>query len=205
MEIINIDTWNRSQHYKHFSAMKDPYFGVTVPLEVTTAYQFSKKENLSFFGKYLHDCMKAINDVDALKLRIEDEKVVKYNVIHASPTIMRNDKTFGFSFVRYNSDLIVFLKNLNSEKERILNSNDLYPPTNSLDCIHCSAMPWFSFTGHKEPVSGILDSVPKLSFSKMTSLNNKNLMNVSISVNHALVDGYDVGLFIERFQYYLNM
>ena len=205
MEIINIDTWNRSQHYKHFSAMKDPYFGVTVPLEVTTAYQFSKKENLSFFGKYLHDCMKAINDVDALKLRIEDEKVVKYNVIHASPTIMRNDKTFGFSFVRYNSDLIVFLKNLNSEKERILNSNDLYPPTNSLDCIHCSAMPWFSFTGHKEPVSGIQDSVPKLSFSKMTSLNNKNLMNVSISVNHALVDGYDVGLFIERFQYYLNM
>ena len=205
MEIINIDTWNRSQHYKHFSAMKDPYFGVTVPLEVTTAYQFSKKENLSFFGKYLHDCMKAINDVDALKLRIEDEKVVKYNVIHASPTIMRNDKTFGFSFVRYNSDLIVFLKNLNSEKERILNSNDLYPPTNSLDCIHCSAMPWFSFTGQKEPVSGIQDSVPKLSFSKMTSLNNKNLMNVSISVNHALVDGYDVGLFIERFQYYLNM
>jgi len=30
-------------------------------------------------------------------------------------------------------------------------------------------------------------------------------MNVSISVNHALVDGYDVGLFSEKFQGFLNI
>ena len=48
--------------------MKDPFFGVTVPFDVSRTYQFSKKESLSFFGKYLHDCMKAINDVDAFKL-----------------------------------------------------------------------------------------------------------------------------------------
>lgn len=204
MELIDIETWNRKQHYKHFSAMKDPFFGVTVPFDVSRAYQFSKKENLNFFGKYLHDCMKAINDVDALKLRIEDEKVVKYSVIHASATLMRNDKSFGFSFIKFNDDLHGFLKNLESEKERIMNSNALYPPTNSLDCIHCSAMPWVSFTGLKETVSGLQDSVPKLAFSKIEANNNSLKMNVSISANHALVDGYDVGLFVEKFQYYLN-
>jgi chloramphenicol O-acetyltransferase type A len=46
--------------------------------------------------------MKAINDVDALKLRIQEEQVVKHHVIHASPTIMRSDKTYGFSFVTFN-------------------------------------------------------------------------------------------------------
>jgi chloramphenicol O-acetyltransferase type A len=30
-------------------------------------------------------------------------------------------------------------------------------------------------------------------------------MNVSISVNHALVDGYHIGEFFERFQNYLNL
>lgn len=204
MEIINIETWNRKQHYQHFCAMKDPFFAVTVPFEVSKSYHFSKAENISFFGKYLHDCMKAINDVDALKLRIENEKLLKYDVIHASPTIFRSDKTFGFSFVKYSEDLTVFLKNLEAEKSRVLSTNELYPPTNSLDCIHCSAMPWVSFTGHKEPTSGEIDSVPKLAFSKMITKNGESLMNVSIRANHALVDGYDIGLFVEKFQYYLN-
>jgi chloramphenicol O-acetyltransferase type A len=204
MEILDIETWNRKQHYQHFSAMKDPFFGVTISFDVSKAYDYSKEKKVSFFGKYLHDCMKAINDVDALKLRIQDEKVIKYNLIHASPTIIKADKTYGFSFVKFNEDINVFLKNLEVEKERIQGSKNLFPPINSLDCIHCSALPWFSFTGHKEPVSGLLDSVPKLAFSKTERTNKSLIMNVSINVNHALVDGYDIGLFVEKFQYYLN-
>lgn len=204
MEIINIDTWNRRQHYEHFKAMSDPFFGVTVAMDVTRAYQFSKDNKISFFGKYLHDCMKAINDVDAFKLRIENEKVMRFDEIHASPTIMRSDTNFGFSYIKFDKDLNVFLKRLEEEKNRVLNSKELYPPTNNLDCIHCSALPWFSFLGHKEPVSGLVDSVPKLAFSKAETKNNSKIMNVAIRVNHALVDGYDVGLFVEKFQYYLN-
>ena len=204
MEIINIDTWDRKQHFQHFNAMNDPFFGVTVSMDVSKSYQFSKNKNVSFFGKYLHDCMQAINDVDAFKLRIEHDKVIKYDVIHASPTIMRSNKTFGFSFVKFEKDLNTFLKNLEVEKNRVLNSKELYPPINSLDCIHCSALPWFSFLGHKEPASGLIDSVPKLAFAKTESKNNTLFMNVAIRVNHALIDGYDVGLFIEKFQYYLN-
>jgi chloramphenicol O-acetyltransferase type A len=132
MEILDIETWNRKLHYQHFSAMKDPFFGVTIPFDVSKAYEYSKEKKMSFFGKYLHDCMKAINDVDALKLRIQDEKVVKYSVIHASPTILRTDKTYGFSFVKFNKDINVFFKNFEMEKERIQGSKSLYPPINSL-------------------------------------------------------------------------
>ena len=204
MEIIDINHWNRKQHYEHFSAMKDPFFGVTVSFDVTKAYQFSKEKKISFFGRYLHDCMKAINEVDALKLRVENENVIKYEIIHASPTIMRENKTFGFTFIKFNEDLSVFLENLEIKKKRVLNSDKLYPPINSSDCIHCSALPWFSFTGQKEPVSGLMDSVPKLAFGKAISQNESLIMNVSINVNHALVDGYDVGLFVKKYQDYLN-
>ncbi len=204
MEIIDINHWNRKQHYEHFSAMKDPFFGVTVSFDVTKAYQFSKEKKISFFGRYLHDCMKAINEVDALKLRVENENVIKYEIIHASPTIMRENKTFGFTFIKFNEDLSVFLENLEIEKKRVLNSEKLYPPINSSDCIHCSALPWFSFTGQKEPVSGLMDSVPKLAFGKAISQNESLIMNVSINVNHALADGYDVGLFVKKYQDYLN-
>ncbi|MFH4966467.1 CatA-like O-acetyltransferase [Gaetbulibacter sp. M235] len=202
MKVLDIDTWNRKQHYEHFKGLIDPYFAVTIPFNVTKAYQFSKDNGLSFFAKYLHDCMKAINAVKALKLRILENDVVEFDTIHASATIMRDNNTFGFSFIDFNSDLSVFIKNIESEKKRINLSDDLYPHKNGLDCIHCSAMPWLNFTGHKEPISTPFDSVPKIAFSKASKVNF--LMNVSISVNHALVDGYDIGLFSEKFQDFLN-
>ena len=106
--------------------------------------------------------------------------------------------------IDYDKNLDVFLNNLLLEKQRINNTDQLYPPKNGLDCIHCSALPWVDFTGHKEPVSGLKDSVPKLAFGKAVKRNNQLKMNVAISVNHALADGYHIGLFSEIFQKHLN-
>ena len=204
MKTLDINTWNRKQHFNHFNALPDPYFAVTIPFNVTKAYQFSKKNGISFFGKYLHDCMKAINSIESFKYRIEDNKIVVHDVIHASATIMRSDNTFGFSFIHYDDDLNVFINNINEEKKRIERTGELYPPQNTLDCIYCSAMPWVNFSGHKEPTSGHKESVPKLAFSKADEQNGELIMNVAISANHALVDGYHVGLFSEMFQNNLN-
>lgn len=204
MRKIDLNNWNRKQHFEHFSTLKDPYFAVTVPLNVTKAYKFSKENKISFFATYLHACMQAINQVDNFKYRILEDVVVEYDVIHTSPTIMRNDGTFGFSFIDYDENLHKFIKNFEAEKNRINNSTDLFPPKNGLDCIHCSAMPWLNFSGHKEPVSGQLDSVPKLAFGKATKVGNELIMNVSINVNHSLVDGFHVSVFVEKFQQYLD-
>lgn len=204
MKEIDINTWNRKQHYNHFMGLKDPYFALVIPFDVSNAYKSSKENRTSFFARYLHDCMKAINAVDNLKYRIENDKVVMYDTIHASATIMRSDTTYGFSFINFEESLNGFTANIEAEKHRIENSTDLYPPVNSLDCIHCSALPWVNYSSHKEPVSGQVESVPKVSFSKIEQVGDKLKMNVSVSVNHALVDGYHIGLFSEKFQEYLN-
>ncbi len=200
MKQVHIDTWDRRQLFEHFRKLADSSFAVTIPFDVTKAYEYSKANNISFFGRYLHDCMKAINSVENLRYRIVDDVVVDYEVIHASATIARENNTYGFSFIEFNKDLKVFLENLKREKHRIQTTNALYPPQNGLDCIHCSAMPWLHFSGHKEPVSGIPESVPQLAFSKVVY----GQMNVAVNVNHALADGYHVGLFAEKFQFYLN-
>ncbi|MGR7814114.1 CatA-like O-acetyltransferase [Lacinutrix undariae] len=204
MTVLDINTWNRKQHFEHFMTLKDPFFGVTIPFNVTKAYQFSKDNKISFFTTYLHACMKAINGIENLKYRILDGKVVHYDVIHASPTLLRDDETFGFSFVDYSANFNEFSLNLNAEKERVKFTTDLFPPKNELNCVHCSALPWTDFSGHKEPVSGIEDSIPKLAFGKTKIVDNEMIMNVAINVNHALVDGYHVGQFSELFQKYLD-
>lgn len=205
MEVIDVHTWKRKQHYNHFKTLKDPYFGIIFPVDVSKAYQFAKDNSISFFGKYLHDCMAALNNVDELRLRIKDNQVVKYETINASATLMRSNQTFGFSYIEFETQLNQFLSHLISEKNRIESTGALFPLRNDLECIHCSAMPWVDFSGHKEPVSGHEDSIPKIAFSKATKdFKNRLKMNVSIHVNHALVDGYHIGLFAEKFQHNLN-
>jgi len=201
---IDLENWNRKLHFKHFNALVDPYFGLTIPFDVSLASKKSKATNSSFFALYLHECMKAINAVKNFKYRIIEDEVFEFDVINASATLLRADKTFGFSFIEFSDNFEEFNANIEKEKQRVNESAELYPPVNGLDCIHCSALPWFSFTSQKEPFSGIKDSVPKLAFSKTYKDGDKLLMNVGISVSHALVDGYHVGQFTDKFQENLN-
>lgn len=201
---LDLGSWNRKHHFNHFNALADPYFAVTIPFDVSLAYKKSKDTGSSFFAIYLHDCMKAINAVENFKYRIVDNQVFEYDVIHASATLSRADNTFGFSFINFSESFQEFNTNIQKEKQRINDSTELYPPVNGLNCIHCSALPWFSFTSQKEPFSGIKDSVPKFAFSKTYKKNDLLMMNVGVHVNHALIDGYHVGQFAERFQTNLN-
>jgi chloramphenicol O-acetyltransferase type A len=201
MEYLDIDTWSRKQHFEHFKQLLDPYFAVTVEVDVTNAYQTAKEKDIPFFVLYLHACMKAINAIESFKYRItEEEKIRIYDVIHASATIMRPDNTFGFSFIHYSDNVDQFHQNFKKEKERILNSKMLFSPINLDNCVYCSALPWVNFTGHKEPKNSESDSITRLAFGKYIEKENKLLMPVSITVNHALIDGYHVGLFFEAFQ-----
>lgn len=204
MKYLDIENWSRKKHFEHFSKLLDPYFAVVVDVDVTNAFQYAKEKNISFFALYLHACIKAINSVENLRYRIQDDKVVIHDVIHASATIPREDSTFGFSFVHFSEDFEVFNTNLEKEKDRIVNGTDLFPPVNTEDCIYCSALPWFNFTSHKEPISGFKESVPKLAFGKFVKKEERLMMPVSIAVNHALADGYHVGQFFESYQKELN-
>lgn len=205
MKYLDVEQWNRKEQFHFFKEFSDPYFGVTLTVDVTKAYAYSRKSNQSFFVLYLHACMKAINAVENFKYRIVEGQVVVHEMIHASATILRADTTFGFTFIEYSEDFEVFYQNFLKEKERVLTTRDLFPPINSEDCVYCSALPWLPFSGHKEPVAGFkLESVPKLSFGKFEKKESCLQMPVSIIVNHALMDGFHVGQFFENFQSELN-
>lgn len=205
MRYLDIENWNRKQHFEHFRRLIDPYFAVILDVDVTKAYHYSKKTNTPFFVLYLHACMKAINSVENFRYRIQEGKVAIYDVIHASATISRDDNTFGCTFIHFDKDFAIFLANFQKEKHRVLTTTDLFPSEDTDDCIHCSALPWIQFSGHKEPFPGVKDhSVPKLAFGKFSKKEDRLIMPVSIAVNHALVDGYHIGQFFEQYQIELN-
>ena len=202
---IDINTWNRKEHFEFFSAFDEPFFGITTPVNCTIAMKRAKEIEIPFFVYYLHKTLEAINKVENFRLRIENKKVYLYNEIDASATIMREDKTFGFSFMKFHSDIHEFAKIAQNEIERIQITSGLFTRDFPENIIHFSAVPWINFTGltHSRKYT-LKDSCPKVSYGKLMTENGKKTMAMTVLAHHGLVDGYHMGLFVEALQNSLN-
>lgn len=204
-QLIDLKTWNRTAHFEFFSKFEEPFFGITTPIDCTIAYQKSKTLQVSFFVYYLHKTLVAINKIENFRLRIEGDNVVLYDEIDTSATIMREDKTFGFSFMKFHEDLHEFNKTAQIEIQRIQNTPGILTREYPENIIHFSAVPWINFTGltHSRSFSAP-DSCPKISFGKLMDENGKKTMALSVTAHHGLLDGYHMGLFVEELQNLLN-
>lgn len=204
-KLLDIENWNRKDHFNFFNSFEEPFFGITVDLDCTVAYKKSKALQISFFQYYLHKALVAANNVEPFRYRIIEDKVWVYDQVNASAVINRPDGTFGFGFIDYHEDFQNFATNATVEIEKIKQSTGLRFSNSGENVIHCSALPNLNFTSlsHARNFS-FKDSCPKLSFGQLRNENEKKTMALSIHVNHALMDGFQVGLFVEQFQHLLD-
>ena len=187
--------------------MEEPFFGITTAIDCTKGYEIAKQLGTSFFVYYLHKTIAAVNAIEAFRYRIIDDEIYIYDTIDISATIMREDKTFGFSLIEYSANFDIFSKNTFQEIERIKNTPGLFTrefPSDNL--IHFSAVPWINFTSLSHARSFTFpDSCPKISFGKMmVDKDGKRSMPMSVHVHHGLMDGYHVGQFVDYFQELMN-
>lgn len=198
---LNINEWVRKDQFNFFKQFEEPFFGVCVTVDCTIAYDIAKAMNVSFFLYYLHKSLAAANKIEAFKYRIDGDDIIVYDKVNASPTINRPDGTFGFSYMDYEESFEEFTKEAQQQIEKVQNTPGLIPAISGENVIHYSSIPWINFTSLSHARSfSFNDSIPKISFGKMTNENGKRTMPVSIHVHHALMDGYDVAKFIDLFQ-----
>ena len=206
--LLDLENWNRKEHFLFFKHLDEPFFGLTVEIDCTKAYATSKQLKTSFFAYYLHKTIVATNTIECFRYRIMDDAVYIYDTIDVSATIMREDKTFGFSLIEYSHDFQVFAANTFKEIERIQNTSGLFTREfKDSNIIHFSALPWINFSSLSHARSYTFpDSCPKISFGKMMiDGNGKRTMSMSIHVHHGFMDGYHLGQFVDCFQELMNV
>jgi len=206
-QLIDLATWPRREHFTFFSGFDEPFFGLVAEVDCTRAYAEAKRLGVSFFLYYLHHALHAANEVEEFRYRIEAGQVYRYDRIHASATIGRPDRTFGFSFIEQHDNLAYFVAGANLEIEAVQQSSGLRlnDTTGRPDVIHFSAIPWVRFTGLTHARSfQFPDSCPKISVGQSYQDGTSLRMPVAVNVHHGLADGYHVGLFLEAFQRRLN-
>ena len=202
---LDIENWDRKEHFNFFKTFDEPFFGVTVDIDCTIAHKVCKAQGHSFFLYYLHKSLTAANQIESFKYRIIEDKVIICEQIDCSATIDRPNGTFGFSYISYSEEFPDFVQNAKIEIERVRNSKGLVPAGSGQNVIYYSSIPWIKFTAlsHARNFS-FPDSCPRISFGKMVEKEGKKEMPVSIHVNHALMDGVHLGEYIDAFQRLMN-
>jgi len=200
---LDIRRWNRKDLYTVFRSMQFPHFSVNSELDVTALRRFAEKEGLSFHGLMLYLVCRAANEVRAFRLRIRGKKVIEHESIHIAPTLSWKEDLFTFCSVPYTPEPRRFLREAEAaqSRARAMDKLNLEDDARIGDgAVYASCLPWLHLTGATNPFFSADDCVPRVLWGKYIKRGRRLVLGVSIQCHHALVDGRDAAVFVQKMQ-----
>ncbi|MEP6787476.1 MAG: CatA-like O-acetyltransferase [Acidobacteriota bacterium] len=196
---FDIDTWLRRSTYEFFKDYEDPFFNFTANIDVTRLYRFCKQNELAFSASALFCTQTAANGIREFRIRQLGQRLVEFDRIHATQTILNENETYSFCYFEWQDDIFEFNRTAKAslEKYKALQTFDV--ESDRIDLIYYSVIPWVSFTSFKHATR--LDNtqtIPRIVFGKMFDDGDSRKMPLSVEANHRIMDGFHVGkLFTE--------
>lgn len=196
---IDLGTWRRREHFFLFRDYDRPHFSITAPVDVSAIYAASRgSEGTSFTLAMLFAAMEAANAVEAFRLRLRKDRVWCHDAVGIGCTVLRPDRTFGFTYFAHETSFARFAAEGKREMERARAGTTLGDEREADDAtLHATVLPWIRFTSFTNAMRRE-DSVPKLTLGRRYAEGGAWYMPVCVEVHHALVDGIDVGDFFEH-------
>ena len=142
-----------------------------------------------------------MDKLDAFKLRIINDKLRLYKHTIPSSTIINKDNTFSFALFEAEKSLNSFI----NKGLKVIETASANTTLTSIDhipnVVYYSVIPWVSFTSFTNAHNkGVGEDIPRIVFGKYFNEANTTKMPVAVEVHHALIDGYDVGLYYKHLQ-----
>lgn len=198
---IDIDSWERKATFEFFKGYNDPFFNIAANVDVSRLYSFCKTRSLPFSIAALYCSIAAANEIREFRLRMIGEKVVEFDRIDATQTILNDDNTFSFCYFPWRDTIEEFVDSGRAAREKYSAMRSFDVETGRLDLIYYSVIPWVSFTSFKHANSGDnRQSVPRMVFGKMFIQGQRRFMPFSVEGHHCLMDGFHIGRYFELFQ-----
>ena len=198
---IDLDRWSRRSHFLLFRDYDRPHFSITADVDVSRLYAASREpDGPSFVLGVLFAAQHAANSIEAFRLRLRGDRVWCHDAVGIGCTVARPDRSFGFGYFPWEESFARFAEQGRAEIESAKSHTVLLDERATDDSwLHSTFLPWIRFTSFANANRRDM-SVPKLAFGQRHEQGGAWLMPVAVEVHHALVDGVDVGDFLERFQ-----
>ena len=202
-EVIDESTWERAMHCMVFRNSIEPAFCVTFEADITEFKKKVKEEGLSFTLAMVYAVCKCANEVEALRYRFLDGKVVLYERIDTAFTYL-NKETGLFKVVS-----VPFIDNLPEYVALALKTaeeqQEYFTGPLGNDVFQCSPMPWVTYTHISHTNSGKKDNAtPLFDWGKYYEKDERVLIPISIQAHHSFVDGIHIGQFVDALQKFFD-
>ena len=198
---LDIDQWPRKATYEFFRDYEDPFFNFVANIDVSNVYKFCKANDLAVSLALLYYSLVTANQIREFRIRLFNGRLVEFDRIHATQTILNDDETFSFAYFEMKDDVFEFNESGKRAREKYKALRSFEVESHRADLIYYSAIPWVSFTSFKH--AGRLDkrqTIPRIVFGKIFTDGDRMLMPLSVEANHTIMDGFHVGKFFNGFQ-----
>ncbi len=201
MQIIDIDTWERRDHFRLFQSYSHPYFSICADVEVTRLVEECERTGQSFFARFLYAVMKTVNTIPEFRYRIRGDSVVLHDIVHPSYTVMTSEHLFRFVTTPFNPDQAAFLRKVREDIDASQSQIDLSDAPGVDDLVYISSLRWVSFTSVTHPFDAAHpDSFPRITWGKHRLLESGRWIPVSVMAHHGLCDGEHAARFYQLLQ-----
>ena len=199
---LDISTWSRRELFNFFIAYSNPYFNVCVRLDVTDFVSSVRAQpNVKVSAALHYVALRAANEIEPFRYRLEDDKIVIYDVIHGGTTVLLPNESFAYAYFDYDPDFQTFVEGMQKSVDELIRSTDPLKPTKRNDVIYHTSLPWIAFTSFAHArTKGRGDSIPRFVFGKFIKDGDRLFMPFSVEVHHALMDGLHVGRLLARME-----
>lgn len=205
MQVIDIDTWVRKDNYHFYKGFDNPLFQLCAEVDITKLLPLVKKKDYSFYQVMIFFTMKAVNSVKEFKTRIQSDRVVQHNSVHAAPVFLGYDEQVRYCMLEDRESLTDFLQDSAPVVERTMREN-WHNKDGRDDLIYITCIPWVSFTAFNHPMNygDKCGSAPTISWGKYKKSEKEIKLPYSVVVHHSLADGLHVGRFFNKLQELLD-
>ena len=202
---LDVNKWARLPAYELFKGYADPFFNFSAGVDVTSAYEFVKENELSYSLTMLYCSLAAANQIREFRIRLVEDRLVEFDIVHATQTILNQDESFSFAYFEKSENVFEFNEVGRLAMKKYLRLKTFDVEAGRHDLIYYSVIPWVSFTSFKH--ASQLDpkqTIPRIVFGKRFDDRGIKRMPVSVEANHMIMDGLHVGRFFNYFQEALN-
>ena len=198
MREVDMAQWKRRERYEFFKGLSWPFWSVSFPVDVTGLHRWSHENGLSFYYALVYLCTKVLEEVEAFHYKDRGESIVWHDRLVPSFTdLAPGQEDFHIVTLEAGEDLADFCRRARelSRAQTAFVDDGAWQD----EMVYFTCLPWMPITAlSNERELDPTDSIPRLSWGKyVTDDQGRDSLNMTISVNHRLIDGVHVGRFYE--------
>ena len=208
IKFLDMDTWERSEHFTFFQSLCTSRYGFTVQQDVTELFNYRKEQNngsakIRFSSMLYYLATRAANEVPEFRTRIVEGKPAIYDVIHPAFTYIPKGRSLHANCLcRLGNNFNETAANIEVARQSADEKPTLTPAGGERpNLFYFSVVNGVAFTSASNPWGNCnTDSVPRILFGHVTeNESGRKMMPVAVEALHGLMDGKHFGEFFQKF------